>query len=424
MGSTAPWTGRRLIRAATTVFGATAVLLFGVSVGRGDLFDALDDLLVFGFATAALLALASWAHERRAAAQRAVTQLQDQRHAEERVRELERELRDAHRKGDDAERLLRAQEETLRHERLTRLRLERARRAEREWTRELRDQVLALHRRQGAVDDTDDLGELVLRIAMELVGAAKGLLLSKSDRDGDGRLDLVTHRGFDHDPADSDIAQRFAERVLERDEIVREDEPSAGHSPADREIDSLVAVPVFMNDDFAGVVVCANRPGGFGELDNDVLLALGDHAGAVMENARLHGRLRSTYLAVIRMLSDSIAVKDPFVRAHSGEISALVEAVARQLGLQAREREQLAFATLLRDIGKLGISERILLKPGPLTPEEWDVVRLHPQIGSRIIERVPGLEDLVPAIRHHHERWDGTATPRDSVVLRSPWPRA
>jgi len=306
---------------------------------------------------------------------------------------------------------LREREEAVRREQRARIRAERARKVEREWARELRMQVLSLHRRQGAIGDTDDVRELILRIAIELVGAEKGVLLSRGDRDHDGRLDVVTHSGFEHDPTAADLAQRFAHRTVERDEIVREDDPGEGNSPADREIQSLIAVPVYIQDDFEGVVVCANRPGGFEELDDDVLLALGDHAGAVLQNTQLHADLRSTYLAVVRMLSDSIATKDPFGRTHSRQISEYVDAVAKRLGLDAREREQLTFAALLHDVGKLGISERILLKPAPLTPEEWDLVRLHPQIGCRIVERVPGLNRLGPAIRHHPERWDGTGYP-------------
>jgi diguanylate cyclase (GGDEF)-like protein len=397
MDGTARNTARILVGAATSVFAASALFLVVLGVGGGHLFDALDDILPFSFAAAALLALIGSAYERRAAASG--------------VGELEQSLSESEARRHELEGRLRGQEKALRQEQHMRLRVERARQAEREWARELREQVLGLHRRQGAIGDTDDIRELVLRIAIELVGAEKGLLLSRGDRDHDGRLDLITHRGFEHDPADSDVAQRFAERVLERDEIVREDEPGAGSSPSDGEIHCLVAVPVYINDDFEGAVVCANRPGGFEELDNDVLLALGDHAGAVLENTRLHVHLRSTYLAVIGMLSDSIATKDPFGATYSRQISGYVEAVAKRLGLEAREREQLMFAALVRDIGKLGISERVLLKPGPLSSEEWDVMRLHPQIGCRVVERVPGLNRLAPAIRHHQERWDGTGYP-------------
>jgi HD-GYP domain-containing protein (c-di-GMP phosphodiesterase class II)/GGDEF domain-containing protein len=399
MDGTAPRTARGLVHAAIAVFAASTLLLLVVGVAGGDLFDALDDVLAFTFAGSALLAIAGLA-----------PRLQEQRESEERARELERALSDSEAELHKLERRVRDRQEALRHEQQTRLRVERARQAEREWARELREQVLTLHRRH-AIGDSDDIRELVLRTAIELVGAEKGLLLSRGDQDHDGRLDLITHRGFENDPADSDVAQRFAERVLEREEIVREDDPGAGRSRADQEIQCLVAVPVYVNDDFEGAVVCANRPGGFEELDNDVLLALGDHAGAVMENTRLHVQLRSTYLAVIGMLSDSIATRDPVGATYSRQIAGYVETVGKRLGLEPQEREQVTFATLLRDIGKLGISERVLLKPGPLTPEEWDVLRLHPQIGCRIAERVPGLNGLGPAIRHHQECWDGTGYP-------------
>jgi HD-GYP domain-containing protein (c-di-GMP phosphodiesterase class II) len=66
---------------------------------------------------------------------------------------------------------------------------------------------------------------------------------------------------------------------------------------------------------------------------------------------------------------------------------------------------------LLHDIGKIGISDSILLKPGSLTPEEWVVMRSHPEIGRQILEGIPFLRDAIPVVRHHHERWDGTGYP-------------
>jgi len=316
------------------------------------------------------------------------------------------------RAGDDRadllERQLREQREALHHEQRLRLRVERARQAEREWARELREQVLRSYRTGGR---PDDLHELVLDVATRLTQAQRGMMLSKRDTDGDGRLDLVCHTGFRNDPAESSVAQRFAERVLERDEIVREDAPGEGASAADKEIDSLVAIPVYMNDGFEGVVVCANRPGGFEELDDDVLLALGDHAGSVLEKHRLHGRLRSSYLAVVGVLADAVETTDSFADSNSIAIGHCLDRVAKRLEFDPAAREQLLFAALLRDVGKLGISERILLKPGRLTPDERKVIELHPEIGARIVERVPGLGALAPAIRHHHERWDGHGYP-------------
>ena len=142
-----------------------------------------------------------------------------------------------------------------------------------------------------------------------------------------------------------------------------------------------------------------------------MLLALGDHAGTALHNSRLQGELRTSYLATVRMLADAIEAKDPFLRAHSDEVSDYVAAVADRLELAPRRREELVFASLLHDVGKIGVSERILLKPGRLTPEERGIVELHPRIGYRIVEQVPALRSMTAAILHHHERYDGAGYP-------------
>jgi diguanylate cyclase (GGDEF)-like protein len=398
MGVPSPGKGRTLVRVAAALLGVAGLLVLAGAL----------DVAAIVLAAATVAALAGWAHERRSGAARAALDEQRRGRMDERARALERDAEANADRAEVLERRLREQREALRHEQRLRMRVERARQAEREWTRELREQVLHMYRSGQA---SDDLHELVLEVAMRLSQAKRGLLLSKRDADRDGRLDLVCHRGFRSDPASSTVAQRFAERVLERDEIVREDAPGDGASPADDEIDSLVAIPVYMNDGFEGVVVCANRPGGFEELDDDVLLALGDHAGVVLENHRLQGRVRSSYLAVVGILTDAVTSTDVFADSHSIEIAHCAMQVARRLDLDPARREQLLFATLLRDVGKLGISERVLLKPGPLTPDERRVVELHPEIAARIVERVPGLVGLAPAIRHHHERWDGLGYP-------------
>ncbi len=332
---------------------------------------------------------------------------------------LERERREREtehsRQKAEFEEAVQERESQLSTERGMRAGLQRARNAEREWTRELRGQVMQLHREQGALGHTGDLREMVLRVTLKLVEAEKGLLLSREDRDGDGALDLVCHLGFDGDPGKSAVAQEFAGRVLNHEDTVREDDSSSlraeKRTEADEEIHNLLAIPIFIQDDFSGVVVCANRDGGFEELDDEVLLALGDHAGAVLENGRLHGELRSSYMSTVRMLSEAIEVKDPSVRLHSDEVANYVAAVANKLEIDPRRREELVIASLLHDVGKIGISERILLKPGALTPEERSTIELHPRIGFRLVEQVPALDSIAPAVLHHHERFDGDGYP-------------
>jgi HD-GYP domain-containing protein (c-di-GMP phosphodiesterase class II) len=313
----------------------------------------------------------------------------------------------------EAERVRRESQDRLAVERRRSAALDRARRAERAWASELRSQIMHLHRNRGPLGHSDDTRELVLKVALSALDAEKGLLLERPDG-GDG-LRVVCSDGFDHDPGDSALARMFAERVIERDATLRENDSRAleraGRTDADDEIDNLVAIPIYLHDDFAGVVVCANRDGGFDEYDDDVLLALGDHAGSVLHNERLRGELRSSYVATVSMLSDAIAVKDPFVGGHSEEVSAYVSAVAERLGVDQRRREELLFGSLLHDLGKIGISERILLKPARLTPEERAIIELHPRIGYKLVSRIPRLEPIALAVLHHHERWDGGGYP-------------
>ena len=283
---------------------------------------------------------------------------------------------------------------------------------ERKANRQLRREIAQLQHERGNLGDWGDIKTMVLRMSMTLTEARKGLLLIRQGEDG---LSLGAHEGFDGDPADSALAKRFARDVIEADHIVREDDPEAmpqgDDSQADREIHNLVAIPIYVRDEFSGVVVCANRDGGFEELDDDVLLALGDHAGAALHNGRLHDELRRSYVSTIRVLAEAIQAKDPFLRGHSEEVSDYVAAVGQRMGLDPARREQLAVGSLLHDLGKIGISERILHKPARLTQEEFAIIQLHPRIGYRLIEQVPALAPVAPAILHHHERYDGGGYP-------------
>jgi putative nucleotidyltransferase with HDIG domain len=129
------------------------------------------------------------------------------------------------------------------------------------------------------------------------------------------------------------------------------------------------------------------------------------------DNTRLFAALERAYLETIRALASAIDAKDPYTRGHSDRVATLSVEVGRELGLDAADLRTLQFSGILHDVGKIGIPEQVLLKPGRLTPEEFVLVRGHSVIGAEIVEGVEFLKSAEPAIRHHHERWDGTGYP-------------
>jgi putative nucleotidyltransferase with HDIG domain len=118
---------------------------------------------------------------------------------------------------------------------------------------------------------------------------------------------------------------------------------------------------------------------------------------------------RST--AALEALSATVDARDTYTAGHSRRVAASAIVIARELGLSGHELDVVGQAALLHDIGKIGVPDAVLLKEGPLTTAEWVVMRSHPEEGARIIERLGYLDDVVPGIRHHHERMDGRGYP-------------
>lgn len=113
----------------------------------------------------------------------------------------------------------------------------------------------------------------------------------------------------------------------------------------------------------------------------------------------------------IEALSAAVDAKDRFTKGHSDAVTRYSLALASKLGLSPTEIENLKAAALLHDIGKISTPESILHKPGPLKMDEWQMIEDHPKIGSEILEKVQQLSSIVPAVRHHHERYDGLGYP-------------
>jgi putative nucleotidyltransferase with HDIG domain len=121
--------------------------------------------------------------------------------------------------------------------------------------------------------------------------------------------------------------------------------------------------------------------------------------------------LEMTYDQTLASLTSALDARDRETEGHSIRVTQLAVKLGESLGYSADQLKILERGSILHDIGKIGISDTILHKPGPLTEDEWKIMRLHPDIGAKIVEGIPFLQDTILLIRHHQERWDGTGYP-------------
>jgi HD-GYP domain-containing protein (c-di-GMP phosphodiesterase class II) len=121
--------------------------------------------------------------------------------------------------------------------------------------------------------------------------------------------------------------------------------------------------------------------------------------------------LRDLFFGSVSALSQAIDAKDGFTRGHADRVSRIAGAIAREMGMSEREIEQVELAALLHDIGKIGVEDRILMKPSRLEPDETQLMQRHPIYGAAILEPSAALRPLVPLVLHHHENYDGTGYP-------------
>ena len=125
----------------------------------------------------------------------------------------------------------------------------------------------------------------------------------------------------------------------------------------------------------------------------------------------VYAELERSYLATIEALAAALVARDSATEGHCQRVTGITLLVAERLGIEGLELKALHYGAMLHDIGKIGIPDAILRKPGQLTEEEWALMRQHPQLGERIIAGIDFLRSAVPVVLYHHERWDGSGYP-------------
>jgi len=181
------------------------------------------------------------------------------------------------------------------------------------------------------------------------------------------------------------------------------------------------AAPITVKGDLR---VSSSRPKLSGEdytdYDRDIMIFIANSIGIGMENVRLMEQLQVTYVATLRSLIQILEAKDSYTKGHTERVASYSMALANRLDLPPEDLRRILFGSLLHDVGKMGLRDDIINKPGPLTPDEWVQMKLHPVVGAQIVEKMEFLTGALDIVRHHHESWDGKGYPTASRGRTSP----
>ncbi len=176
---------------------------------------------------------------------------------------------------------------------------------------------------------------------------------------------------------------------------------------------SLMAIPLKIRSSVFGTLVCIIRDSRaqFSDRDLYFLNFLGEKASFAVENMALYENIYENLFSTLYAFVEAIEARDPYTKQHSTRVSRYAMTVAKAVGCSQEDLDRLNIAGNLHDIGKIGIPDKILLKPGRLTETEYEFIKKHPVIGSNIIGHLGMWGDEQEIIRHHHERWDGRGYP-------------
>ena len=174
----------------------------------------------------------------------------------------------------------------------------------------------------------------------------------------------------------------------------------------------LIAVPLQRQDQVLGCLFGIDKQvGEFDSVDSKLLNSIANESAIYLENAMLFEDVHGLMMGLLHSLTSAVDAKDAYTCGHSERVALLSRHLAKEVKLSDHDVERIYMAGLLHDVGKIGVPETVLQKPGKLTPEEFDQMKKHPEIGARILSDIKQVKDILPGVLHHHERYDGKGYP-------------
>lgn len=292
-----------------------------------------------------------------------------------------------------------------------------------------------LHRRITELSALHSLGETIgefplnwdvilstlVNVAREVTHARRTAFFANHDRGTD--LRMVLQDGVDSDPHERDGVGAEERRILGQAKKLKRpilgearwapSDPSLNYSTGGHLGSSQVAIPLLIKGEVFGVLHAIGKIQGsdFDQQDLFILSELAKRASLGLENRFLYESVFDVLMSTLRSLVFTIEAKDPYTKEHSQRVTDFAVLMAQELGYAPEQIDSIRVAGSLHDLGKLGVRDSILLKPGRFTDEEFEEIKAHPVIGESILAPIGFLSEERVLIRHHHERWDGGGYP-------------
>jgi HD-GYP domain-containing protein (c-di-GMP phosphodiesterase class II) len=262
-----------------------------------------------------------------------------------------------------------------------------------------------------SVESFDNLIRLVLETAVDALDAKRGALFSVED----GHYTLRAWVG--EEDVSSEHVMSAAQPYL--DLIAKENRIFILPAMENREhTNTLFALPlvctplIYRGKTWGVLCLSGNRYGGnFSDDDLTIVSNLSHQIAVSFENAKLNEDAEQTYFETMAALAMAVEARDPYSRGHSDRVGEYARKIGQSMGLPEISIQTLWDASRMHDIGKIGIRDAVLIKPGTLNMEERDIIRNHPIIGERIVLPLKTFKHLLDPIRHHHEQLDGSGYP-------------
>jgi len=175
----------------------------------------------------------------------------------------------------------------------------------------------------------------------------------------------------------------------------------------------LLVVPIRHEDKPLGILFGGEKLSGdhITSVDSKLCSSLANTMAMFLGNIMLYDDMQSMFMGTLHALTSSIDAKDRYTRGHSERVALMSRMLTEAAGFDSQTVERVYLAGLVHDVGKIGVPESVLTKPGPLSDEEFGLIKQHPEIGGHILEDIRQMEDLIPGVMYHHERFDGRGYP-------------